>query len=145
MLTLPQLGGPFWSPPMLRFFAALAALIVAHCALAGTTIPGGNIIDQTWTPDGNPYFIQGDITIPAGSTLTIQPGVIIDFNVTDSMAAGLDPTLVEITVQGSLIANGTAAQPINFRGSSSSSGAWYGIIVDTGANACFVSHAALWY
>jgi hypothetical protein len=130
---------------MQRFLAALAALLVGHSVLADTIIPGGNIVNQTWTPAGNPYFIQGDITIPAGSTLTIQPGVIVDFNGTDSMASGIDPTLVEITVQGTLTANGTGAQPILFRGANSANFYWYGIVVDTGAAACFVSNATIQY
>jgi Right handed beta helix region/Immunoglobulin domain len=128
---------------MPRFLAALVALLIAHCALADTIIPGGAIATQTWTLAGSPYVIQGDITIPEGSTLTIQPGVLIDFGATDSMAGGIDPTLSEITVQGSLICSGTAAQPIIFRGAATANLYWYGIVVDTNATACFLSNTTI--
>ena len=59
--------------PALRRFSRWLAFVLsfAACWLFGraafaTTIPGGNIINQTWTPAGNPYLIQGDVTVPAG-------------------------------------------------------------------------------
>ena len=45
---------------------------------AQTTVPAGNV-SGTWNLAGSPYLIQGDITIPNGSTLTINPGVTINF------------------------------------------------------------------
>lgn len=46
----------------------LAALGVA----SATTIAGGNIINQTWTPAGNPYIVNGDIAVPSGAYLRIE-------------------------------------------------------------------------
>ena len=42
--------------------------------LASTTIPGG-AVSGTWTLSGSPYLIDGDITVLAGQTLTIEPGI----------------------------------------------------------------------
>lgn len=57
----------------------------------------GNV---TWTAD-NTYVISGDVPINAGATLTIQPGVTVRFAADASL-----------TVNGTLIADGTEAQPI---------------------------------
>jgi hypothetical protein len=57
----------------------LLALIVTLFALpttvaASTTVIGGDVSGM-WTAAGSPYLIDGDITVPAGQTLTIEPGV----------------------------------------------------------------------
>lgn len=57
----------------------------------------GNV---TWTAD-NTYLISGDVPINAGATLIIQPGVTVRFAADASL-----------TVNGTLIADGTEAQPI---------------------------------
>ncbi len=49
------------------------------------------------------YTATGDITVAAGATLTIEPGVRVQFNAGTGM-----------TVNGRLLANGTAASPIRF-------------------------------
>ena len=43
-----------------------------------TDIPAGNV-SGVWTPSGNPYLIQGNIRIPAGETLQIEPGTEVQF------------------------------------------------------------------
>lgn len=47
-------------------------------ANAQTTVPAGNV-SGTWTKAGSPYKIQGEIIVPKGSTLTIQPGTVVEF------------------------------------------------------------------
>jgi hypothetical protein len=42
------------------------------------TIPGGDV-SGTWYAAHSPYYIMGNITIPASDTLTIEPGVVVDF------------------------------------------------------------------
>jgi parallel beta-helix repeat protein len=46
--------------------------------LYADTIPGGDV-SGTWYAANSPYYITGDITIPADSTLTIEPGVEVEF------------------------------------------------------------------
>lgn len=81
--------------------------------LTGHTVPAST----TWS--GEIYLI-GDVVIPSGVTLTIDPGAVINFRPdTDVYEAGLDTTRSEIVVQngGTLIANGTIQNPIIFQSS----------------------------
>jgi hypothetical protein len=57
----------------------------------------------TWTPAGGPYRITADTTVPAGSTLIIQPGTAIYFDQNR-----------RLTVNGTIRAQGTAAAHIVF-------------------------------
>ena len=53
---------------------------------------------------GIPYWVSGDVTVNAGVTLTVDPGVIVKFE-----GAG-----TELLVNGRLIADGSSSQPISF-------------------------------
>ncbi len=85
----------------------VATLGLTSAASAATTLAGGNVGGQTWTGAGSPYLINGDITVQSGTTLTIQSGVQIQFAGTDGQHTGLDPSRVELTVNGRLVVNGT--------------------------------------
>jgi hypothetical protein len=69
---------------------------------AQTNIPPGDVYG-TWGIHGSPYNIQGDITIPNDSTLTIEPGVLIEFQ-----------GYFALNVQGRLLAIGTETSKITF-------------------------------
>ena len=62
----------------------------------------------TWTLAGSPYVVTANITVPAGQTLTIEPGVIVKF----TRPYGVNYT--GFTVGGTLEARGTASNPIVF-------------------------------
>jgi hypothetical protein len=70
---------------------------------AGPTLVSGNV-SGTWTPDGNPYVLVDHCTVPSASTLTLEPGTVV--------ILGED---LNLTVEGNLLARGTAAQRILFR------------------------------
>ena len=78
---------------------ALAAPLVA-----ATNISGGNV-SGTWDIAGSPYLIGGDITVPDSTTLSIEPGVEVLFQ-----------SWYSLTVNGTLIADGTESAPILFGG-----------------------------
>ncbi len=75
------------------------------------TIPGGNV-SGTWIQANSPYYITGNITIPNGQSLIIDPGVEVIFLGS-----------YELTAIGLLNAVGTAADSILF----TSSTGWCGI------------------
>ena len=60
-------------------------------------------------------------------TLTIQPGVTLNFATTDNMLAYADTSKPELRVEGKITANGTAASPITLTSTGAGAGAWYGI------------------
>jgi hypothetical protein len=64
----------------LSTIVTMVALLLAFPApaAAATTIPAGDV-SGTWTATNSPYLIDGDITVPAGQTLTIDPGVEVLF------------------------------------------------------------------
>ncbi|MBI2304508.1 MAG: right-handed parallel beta-helix repeat-containing protein [Chloroflexi bacterium] len=74
--------------------------------------------NTTWTLAGSPYVITSSVYVSAGVTLTIEPGVVVKFG--DNLG---------ILVDGTLIARGTASQPITFTSSRPSPfpGAWSAI------------------
>src|SRR5262245_32006693 len=122
--------------------AAVAVLGSHRCE--ATVIVGGNIINQTWTVAGSPYIVQGDITVPAGAFLTIQPGVLVQLASTDGQLSGLDTARVEVTIKGTLTASGSVGSPINFQAQSgTAAGTWYGIVIDAAAASATISNARI--
>lgn len=83
-----------------RATAALAAALSASVA-AGATL-SGNLSDSTTGPiPPGIHTVVGSVTVPAGQTLTVQPGAILKF--------GLN---LQMRVAGTLAAQGTAGSPI---------------------------------
>jgi pimeloyl-ACP methyl ester carboxylesterase len=89
---------------MKKYFVILL-FVFALNAHADTNIPNGNISDSNWSPAGGTYIISGNVAVPLGATLTIEPGTIIKFK--QGGAAVLN-------VDGTLIANGTIGGEIYF-------------------------------
>ena len=85
--------------------------------------------DLTLTDRGAPWVIEGDLIVPEGITLTVEPGADVALAVGDAMEAGRDRGRTEIRVYGSLVAAGTPEAPIVFRSVNEpgDGGAWYGI------------------
>jgi len=66
----------------------------------GTTTYTSN---TTWTLANSPYVLNGDVTVAAGVTLTVEPGVIVKMN-----------GLRTLRVNGTLAASGTSGSHITF-------------------------------
>jgi RHS repeat-associated protein len=96
--------------------------------------------NTTWTLAGSPYILDGNVTVAAGVTLTIDPGVVVKLNGTSR----------QLRVSGTLKALGSASAPITFTsyqddtagGDSNGDGAatsgapgqWYSIYVASGGS-----------
>lgn len=93
----------FW---LTAIAVALTFGMTAHKASAGTSISTDITSDTTWTPSGSPYVLDASIIhVAAGTTLTVDPGVTVEFGV-----GGLS----QFVIQGTLSAMGTAANHIVF-------------------------------
>jgi pimeloyl-ACP methyl ester carboxylesterase len=104
---------------------------------AFTTVSGTLTSDTTWIAANSPYIVDSTVTVSPGSTLTIEPGVVIKLSGANSLV-----------VAGTLDARGTSDEPIYFTslkddvggdanndGTSSTPAAsdWYGIEFRSGS------------
>jgi len=94
--------------------------------------------DTTWTKFA---YVSADLKIDEGKTLTIEPGTTIYFAPDDNENMN-DPTVVEFLVDGTLIAEGTASNPIEFRSFAESPqpGDWSGLQVIGNAASASLSY-----
>lgn len=74
----------------------------------------------------SPVYMNGDVTIPDGVTLTVGPGVEVEIAVGDRAASGSDSTLSELIVQGKLEVSGSSGSTAAFDPDVE----WYGIVVE---------------
>ena len=103
---------------LLLCFFLFFALSVGY---SQTNISGGIYSNTTWTASESPYIVTGNIVIFQDVTLTIEPGVIVRFD--------LD---IGLELRGKLIAIGTSTDKITFTSNSSSPqmNDWNGIITN---------------
>ncbi len=86
-----------------------------HASLSEGTTLSGSLATRTLTLAGSPYQVTGDLTVPAGNRLTIEPGVRLVFM-----------GRFKLAVHGRITAQGTPASPIVFTASNPSTG-WKGL------------------
>jgi len=92
-----------------------------------TLVPAGNV-SGTWSLGESPYLVQGDITVPAGESLDLEPGVVV--HVEDGH---------QIRVLGNLTAVGQEAAPILFSGPASGQ-SWRGLLIEGETAAADLEH-----
>ncbi len=100
--------------------------------------PGGTLmLSGTWTRDDIPYTITNDITVEESAVLTIASGTTVQFQDRDD----------DLTVDGSLQAIGTAAQPITFTSDAvvKEPGQWGALTLRAGASASRLDHVRVEY
>src|SRR5437879_966048 len=79
-------------------------------ALEGqTNVSAGTITtDTTWDVSGSPFIVAcGGVTVAAGVTLTIAPGVVVKFNAGNAC----NSSNLLLNIYGRFVANGTSTQP----------------------------------
>ncbi|RIK84024.1 MAG: hypothetical protein DCC68_02405 [Planctomycetota bacterium] len=81
-----------------------------------TDVSGALAANTVWSAASGPYRVTGNVTVPAGVTLTIQPGTSVFF----------DPG-TSLTVSGRLVANGTGLSHIHMGVTPGTTGKWNGI------------------
>jgi hypothetical protein len=95
---------------------------------------GGTLTEDTTLPtSGYPYDISADIVVPAGVTLTIEPGATLQFR----------PDRAIRVEGGRLLAEGTDSQPIVF--TRREDGYWGGILLDRTRLDNRIRHAVVEY
>ena len=88
----------------LKIFLFLASVFLFNNnVLASTNISSSITTDTTWALVGSPYILEISPSINSGVTLTIEPGVVVKAKSDKS-----------IKIKGTLVANGTAENPISF-------------------------------
>ncbi|MFQ5909460.1 MAG: DUF835 domain-containing protein [Thermoplasmata archaeon] len=95
------------------------------------------MVDEVWDITSGPYGVCDNITVEAGATLTIEPGVTVRFCEDTHM-----------TVNGTLISQGTLNSPINITayGFFPPRGYWDGIIVNpSSGNSSSISYSHITY
>jgi hypothetical protein len=97
-----------------------------------TVVPSG-AVSGVWDCDGSPYLLQGDVVVPYGETLTIEPGVQV-VSLCDC----------RLSVEGSLQAIGTEEAPILFTKDASIS-EWHGLHFFYGSEPSRLSHCIVEY
>ena len=88
-------------------------------------IPGGSInLNQEWVNDGEPYYVNGNLLVASGVTLTIDAGVTVEFARNRGMQ-----------FNGTIYARGTVNSPILFTSgqASKAAGDWAALILANGS------------
>lgn len=87
----------------------------------GTQVSGILASDTRWTLARSPYVVTGDVLVPDGRTLTIEPGVQVLFR-----------GRFTLTIQGGLFARGTPEAPILLGSDAPSPGPgdWQGLVFE---------------
>jgi hypothetical protein len=103
-----------------KFISFLAFLLILASinGNAQTKVSGVISTNTTWTKAGSPYNVTGNLLVNSGVTLTVDPGVIVNFS-----------SSKKLTIDGIVLAIGTITDSITFTGTS-----WNGITTNSGAN-----------
>lgn len=110
--------------------ACILCTIILGSSSAETIIPAGDV-SGIWEAAGSPYLIEGDITIPAGDNLTIDPGVTVEFR-----------GHYNLTVLGWLYAEGTEEDTIFFTANDELDG-WKGIRFINAPDSSYLSYCSI--
>jgi hypothetical protein len=113
-----------------KSFAILCLLLIPALAMAQTEVSGNQ--SGIWTVMNSPYLVTGEITVPNGQSLSIEPGVEVNFQ-----------GHYKFIVNGYLEAAGSEAEMIHFTTDNPTIG-WGGIRIDT-SDFCSLSWCRIEY
>jgi hypothetical protein len=111
------------------FLLTIALIVSAGSTLAQTNVSGTIATNTTWGIKGSPFIIIGPTTVDKGVTLTIGPGVAVQFDAN-----------VALEVVGQLVVNGGPDANVTFASTGSKAIQWAGIHF-TSPDASEINHA----
>ena len=130
----------------MKWLFFLIAIILPGMMYSQNKIHGVISENTTWS---GVITLDGDVTIPRGVTLTIDPGSrILCSPKTDKTSGGIDPERIELIVQGTLQAKGTGSDgQIVFTSNASDPqmNDWYGIIIKNRKTPSEINHSVVEY
>lgn len=105
-------------------------------AIASFLMPGVMSMNAVWRAQDSPYQLTDDLTVAPGVSLAIDKGVRVDISRRDQWDSDSADDIIELRVQGTLILQGTADQPVVMTSGSGSpaAGDWQGIVFDVAAD-----------
>ena len=115
------------------FLLALVAIALTAGMSAAQTVVSGGDVSGLWEATGSPYLIEGEITVPAGDTLSIAPACSIIFQ-----------GHYKLVVNGILEAVGTETDSIIFTVADQDSG-WHSIRFISAADSSHLSYCLIEY
>ena len=80
------------------------SVITLPLSAVGISEVSGEVCDVTWSLADSPFTLVGDVTVPEGCSLTIEPGVVIEMNT------------FSLNAHGALYAQGSFENPITASG-----------------------------
>jgi len=110
-------------------------------AIGQTYIADKQAVSGVWKVDASPYIVEGEAIVETGKTLTIQPGVVIQFKVGTNRDYREDGVLNPefnvgfLRVEGTVIAKGLPTKMITF--TSYGSGNWGNVGIFNSNNSVF--------
>ena len=98
---------------------------ITHSDTLTEPTPVGGIIaaNTTWTLENSPYLVTANILVSEGVTLTIEPGVLVEFEKASLTQVGVH----SMQVDGTLVAKGTDSKKIVFTSYDAGARSWGGI------------------
>lgn len=101
----------------LKFSFTALFFLLTHFAFSQTNVSGTISTDTTWTLANSPYTITNHILVDTGATLTVEAGVIVNFNFRK-----------KLEVKGGIVAIGSPSSRIKFQANGFSN-SWDGIFL----------------
>ncbi|PKL45715.1 MAG: hypothetical protein CVV41_01565 [Candidatus Riflebacteria bacterium HGW-Riflebacteria-1] len=105
-------------------------------AVATFLLPGVMTQNAVWRAQDSPYHLTGDLTVIPGASLVIDKGVTVTVAPKNQWESVTDGDLIKLRVQGTLMIQGTADQPVVITSGSGApaAGDWQGIIFDVASD-----------
>lgn len=107
-------------------FLALSCIILSTGVIGQTNVTNNIDENTVWDLAGNPYVIKNSVSVTAGISLSIEPGVMVKFDSSTSLI-----------VRGTIIAQGENLDPIVFTSNKAteSIGDWGAVVIESSSGA----------